>query len=206
MVFSPESIAISAVSVGLTLAYAITKAIIKKKLLEISTLGIVIPSNCGKSTLLATFIDNFGELDSNILLLDIEEQVYASSDFTDAQKAELDTLYQTNSHLYEANMMNYTLQIFNKTTPLIRQANPKKRFVVLASTPNIIKNLGINTFYSFVPNAKLQKLISTAENVSVNFIKYSLSKIGVNTKTTTTFSDFDDLFNVVIAKLKLKKN
>ena len=203
---SPESIAISVASIGLTLIYAITKAIIRKKLLQKTTIGIILPSNCGKSSLLSSFIAHFGELDSNILLIDIEEQVYESSNFSVEQKAELDKLYQTDSHLYEAKMMNYTLELYNQNTPLIRKANPKKRFVVLASTTNIITNLGIRSYYSFIPNAKLQKVIMAAEDISLNFIKYSLSKIAPNVKTTTTFSDFDELFNLLCNKLNLKKN
>ena len=208
MVFSPESIAISAVSLGLTMAYGIARVVINKKLLQLQTWGIIIPANSGKSTLLQTFINTFGEIETNIIMMDIEQQVYDSSDFSEAQKKELDSLLMSDSHLYEAKMMTYSKQIFDKNSALMKQSNPNKKIVVLASTVGIITNLGIKTYYSFTPSPKLQKIITTveaeAEPIAINFIKYTVSKINQKMKTNYTFNDFDDLFNNVCLKLNIK--
>ena len=208
MVFSPESIALSAVSLGLTMVYGVARIIINKKILQLQTWGIVIPSNSGKSTLLQTFLNTFGEIETNIVMMDIEQQVYDSSDFTDSQKAELDSLIMSDSHLYEAKMMTYSKHLFDKNSVLIKQSNPNKKIVVLASTAGIITNLGINTYYTFSPSPKLQKIISTvrteAEPIALNFIKYTISKINQKLKTNYTYNDFDELFNQVCLKLNIK--
>jgi len=206
MVISPESIAIASVSWALMIIGGLVKVYFTKKLAEYQTIGIIIPHSSGKSTLLQSFKDTFGEIDTNTVLLDIEELVYKSTLFTDLEKTELELLLNTDSFLYEAKMMKYSKLIFEDATKLIKQSNKKKRIVVLASTKAIIKNLGIKTYYSFLPSPKLVKVLNEVETVSINFLKYTISKINQKYKSTITYNNAEELFELMVKKLNLQKN
>ena len=203
MVFTPESIILSAFSLGVTLTYAIVKVYLNKKLLQTSSLGIVLPSNSGKTTLVNSFKEKFGET-TNTILLDIEENVWSSPSITESQKSELDNLLKTDSHLYEAKMMIYTKTVFDELATLLKTSNKSKRIVVLASSKAIITNLGINSYYSFCPSPKLIKLIVDSETASIPFIKFTLDKLNQKGITSIQYSDFDNLFELFIGKLNIK--
>jgi len=103
-------------------------------------------------------------------------------------------------------MMNHTKKIFDELSVNIKKANKNARIVVLASTKSILKNLGVKSYYSLVPSSKLVKTISeNAENLSQNFLKYTISKIDLSKKTTSQFNDFDNLFETVVSKLNINK-
>ena len=144
-----------------------------------------------------------------ILFIDIEEQIKNSSDLTSDQKTELDALKSLDSYLYESKLIEYSKKVFIPLYTNLRKTNKDKKIVVLASSKHILKALNIKTYWSFIPNQKLYKTISdaveTAEVSSLNYLKYSMGKIDVNAKTTTSFSDFDTLFEEVLKKLKVKK-
>ena len=206
MGISPESIAISAVSWGLMVIAGVIKIYFTKKLAEYQSIGIIIPHSSGKSTLLQTFKDTFGEIDTNTIILDVEELVYKSTLFSEEEKTELELLLNTDSYLYESKMMKYSKLVFDDATKLIKQSNKKKRIVVLASTKAIIKNLGIKTYYSFLPSPKMVKVLNEVETVSQNFLKYTISKINQKYKSTITYSNAEELFELMVKKLNLQKN
>ena len=170
--------------------------------------GVVIPTYCGKSDFVKNYKDTYTE-SSNILFIDIEEQIKNSSDLTSDQKTELDALKSLDSYLYESKLIEYSKKVFIPLYTNLRKTNKDKKIVVLASSKHILKALNIKTYWSFIPNQKLYKTISdaveTAEASSLNYLKYSMGKIDVNAKTTTSFSDFDTLFEEVLKKLKVKK-
>ncbi len=201
---TPEAIALQVLPYITVIAIGLVKLYINKKVLASETTGIVLPSNCGKSTIASTFKDVYGE-ESKYVMIDIEGEVDTSSLITDIQRKELERLKLSNSHIYEAKLMSYATLVFNDISVNIKKSNKDKKLIVLASTKAIIKEMGIKKYYSFVPNAKLLKLISDAEGVSVPFIKYTISKIKANTKTTFTFADFDGLFELITKTLKIEQ-
>lgn len=201
---TPEAIALQALPYATVIIAGLVKLYINKKILANATTGIILPSNCGKSTISTTFKEMYGE-ESNYVMIDIESEIDTSSLITDIQRKELERLKLNDSHIYESKMMTYSKLVFDDIAGNIKKSNKNKKLIVLASTKAIIKELGIKKYYSFIPNAKLLKLISEAENVSVPFIKYTIGKINSTKKSTLTFNDFDGLFEIITKKLKIEQ-
>jgi hypothetical protein len=201
---TPETIVLQVLPYITVVVIGLVKLYINKKILANATTGIILPSNCGKSTIVSTFKEMYGE-ESNYVLIDIESEIDTSSLITDIQRKELETLKLSDSHIYESKLMTYSKIVFDDIAGNIKKSNKNKKLIVLASTKAIIKGLGIKIYYSFIPNSKLLKLITDAENVSVPFIKYTIAKINSTKKSTLTFNDFDGLFDLITTKLKIEK-
>lgn len=201
---TPEAIALQVLPYVTVVVIGLVKLYISKKVLQNATTGIVLPSNCGKSTIALTFKEMYGE-ESNYIMIDIESEIDSSSLITDVQRKELERLKINDSHIYESKIMSYGKIVFDDIAGNIKKSNKNKKLIVLASTKAIIKELGIKKYYSFIPNAKLLKLISEAENVSVPFIKYTINKINQRKKSTIPYNDFDGLFEIITKKLKIEQ-
>jgi len=201
---TPEAIALQALPYCTVIVIGLVKLYINKKLLANATTGIILPSNCGKSTISTTFKEIYGE-ESNYVMIDIESEIDTSSLITDIQRKELERLKISDSYIYESKIMTYAKIVFDDIAGNIKKSNKNKKLIVLASTKAIVKELGIKKYYSFLPNAKLMKIISDAENVSVPFIKYTIGKVNNTKKSTLTFNDFDGLFELITKKLKMEQ-
>ncbi len=191
------SIGISAGSYALLLVAAGVKYYLAKRLSRVSELGIVIGHNQGKSSLISQVKLNLGE-NLKVFFIDIEELVYSdASVMTEAQKTELDNLKKSDSVLFHARMMSYSKVIYESYKREIVKTSPKYKIVVLASTKDIIANLNIKQYYSFVPSSKLLKVINDSEGTIKTYLRYTQSLININSRTTHHFQDFDDLYSRV---------
>jgi hypothetical protein len=202
MTIDIATIAISVGSYALLMAMGGAKYYLAKRISKISELGIVIGHNSGKSSLISSIKANLGE-NLPVFFIDIEQLVYDDTLITDAQKAELDKLLKSDSVLYHAKMMQYTKLVYENYKREIVKTSPKFKLVVIASTKDIIANLNIRQYYSFVPSSKLQKVISDAESTVLNYLKYTNSMININSRSTFQYTDFDDLYTRVCRVLNL---
>lgn len=199
------TILISLSSYILLLLFALIRLYFNKRLVKHTDYGLIIPAGCGKSFLIDTIRKSYTE-NCNVYCIDIEEKVYNSIEITTEQKKQLDDAKLTDSIFYEHLMMSYTLQIYSTFRKTIASTNPSFKVIVAGSSLNIIKNLGINNYYSFQPTNKLLKILNIIENTSPLYLKYTMNLLkGVPNKDLHTFNDFDDLFQKVSTILKLKK-
>ena len=82
---TPEAIALQVLPYVTVIVIGLVKLYISKKVLQNATTGIVLPSNCGKSTIALTFKEMYGE-ESNYIMIDIESEIDSSSLITDVQR------------------------------------------------------------------------------------------------------------------------
>ena len=195
------SLSISLGTSGLLLLGSLLKLYLQKRIVSSKDVGIIIPSNGGKSTLLEK-LRQYGET-LNLYVIDIEDLTMLNPEISKETKEHLEQIKMIDSILYQSKMLDLTKAEFNKFRINIVKSNPKIKIVVLASTRAILNNLGITTVYSMSPSTRLLHIISNCEGVSKLFIKFCMDNINTNSKTTYTYQDFDSLAEIVMKILGL---
>jgi hypothetical protein len=202
MIIDYNTILISLGGYLVIMAGVFLKSYITKKFVQNSDLGLVVPNSSGKSSLVSQIKLNLGE-NLSVFIIDLEEHVWSSSLISTEQKVELEKLLKENSVLFHSKIMDYSKIVYENYRANIIKTSPHFRIVILASTKDIISHIGIKSYFSLCPSSKLAKIIGDSESCIKPYFRYTMSLINMNSRSTFTYGDFQELYERVAKILNL---
>jgi len=184
--------------------YFLFGCILKKidKMNECKSVSIVIPPGSGKSEFLKTYLTEFNILNNDLYFIDVEDVMLKEMD--DVEKSKLDILKQKDVLMYQSKLFKGCKLYLNNVIQHLKETKQKKTIIVLVSSIELKKYLGIKECFLYAPSKKLYDKIKTNNPNIVQYLDYT-RKLLENNKKTFVYATFEQLFIQILNDLKIKR-
>jgi hypothetical protein len=172
----------------------------KRKLSPISC--VVLPSSSGKSKLLEAFKTEFGNLSTDLYLLDIEDAVNKDPKNAGVIK-QLEELKKTDILIYQSKLFTLCKENLEELRTHLKNTKVKKHIIVFVSSNELKKYLEIKKALYYAPAKKLFNQLLSKNAVNADYMSYTRQLL--DAKDTFIFSNFEELYNKFLEDLKIER-
>jgi len=171
----------------------------RKRISQISC--CVIPSCSGKTQLVSDFKKNFDT--TQHYLLDIEDLVFQDPKIPTVVKTQLIDLKKTDPVLFQARFFPLVREFLVSVLEHLK-ATKERNIIVLVSSRELQKYLGIRRGYNFAPTKLLSAEIVKAHPEFEEYIEYCRSIL--QGKEVVLYNEFKDLITAFSTVFQIKKS
>lgn len=172
----------------------------KRKLSPISC--VVLPSSSGKSKMIEAFKADFGNLSTDLYLLDIEDAIVKDPKNAGVVK-QLEELKKTDILIYQSKLFTLCKENLEELRTHLKNTKVKKHIIVFVSSNELKKYLEIKNAWYYAPTKKLFNQLLSKNAPYADYMSYTRQLL--DAKDTFIFSTFEELYNKFLQDLKIER-
>lgn len=184
---------------------SISNYIDNKKKKKVNIQIVVLPSGSGKTSLVKRFTEEFG-LNSNVILLDLEDAVFQDPTIPSEVKSQLQSLKYSDPHRFEITLFPLAKSIMATTLQHLIDVKSNKHLVVLVSTVALKRALNLTNAFYFAPSKMLFDTLVSANPGIKNALLLSRDILDGAHKAIQIFKSFDELYEMFLITIDIKRN
>lgn len=163
---------------------------------------VVLPAGAGKTKLVETFKSEFGTTSTELYLIDIEHSVM--SDTKNAGiVAQLNDLKMKDVLLYQSKMFKLCKEHLDDIKAHLKETKTKKHIVVLCSSKDMKKYLGVKKGLYYAPTKRLFETLKT-KYPFLEYLTYTRTLLE-SKESVTIFNTFEELYQSFLRDLKIER-